>query len=400
MSGSVPLYSPKLIAPFYRPELDGLRFLAFFAVYIRHTMQFGTHSQHQHLPQTLGNLLGTLNIVGAFGVDLFFVLSAYLITELMLREREARGAIDVPAFYVRRILRIWPLYLTYLALAYLLTFLVSTEQLTWYHLLGFLLFSGNWVYIAHPVPTIAAPLWSISVEEQFYLGWPWLVRHATVVRLAVLAILIVLVGMGVRCYLGLHHDYGDWITKNSFARIDGFAAGVLIAIATHNRKLTVGTGSRLAVLLSSVAVWFWVAAAFDLDGDSTPTLSLIFGWPLVAAGAAGIVLAVLGDDSAATAWLRSGPIVYLGRISYGLYVFHELGLLVADRELPSYSESPHQWLLHWFFALTLTIALAAMSYRWLEQPFLRLKKQRFTVVSSGKPTAPTDLEAASAACRL
>src|SRR5947207_1159181 len=94
---------------FYRPELDGLRFFAFLAVYINHTLL---------LDPARGELwkraLGSIGTAGAFGVDLFFALSAYLITELLLREQKARGRIDVPAFYLRRMLRIWPLYFVFL----------------------------------------------------------------------------------------------------------------------------------------------------------------------------------------------------------------------------------------------------------------------------------------------
>jgi peptidoglycan/LPS O-acetylase OafA/YrhL len=369
---------------FYRPELDGLRFLAFLGVYLRHTMPFGTDGRHQHLPNLIGNALGMVNIVGQFGVDLFFVLSSYLITELMLRERDRRGSIDVPAFYVRRILRIWPLYLSFLAFAYLLTFFVPGEQLTWYHLLGFLFFSGNWVYMAQPVASIAGPLWSISVEEQFYLAWPWLVRYASAARIAQTALIIMALGMIVRLYLGIHHDYGDWVTKNSFARVDGFAAGALVAVALHNRAPLRQSFSRWAILLGSVALWFAVAES-GIDNPTVPTLSLVFGWPMVAVGAAGLLVAVLGDRGLMTAWLRSAPIGYLGRISYGLYVFHELGLLVADKAFPAYSHVPSQWIAHWIVALALTIALAMASYRWLEQPFLLLKQRRFTFVRSGSP---------------
>ena len=84
-------------------------------------------------------------------------------------------------------------------------------------------------------------------------------------------------------------------------------------------------------------------------------------------------------------FLFSAPIGYLGRISYGLYVFHELGLLVADKAFPAYSHVPSQWIAHWIVALALTIALAMASYRWLEQPFLLLKQRRFTFVRSGSP---------------
>jgi peptidoglycan/LPS O-acetylase OafA/YrhL len=99
---------PVVAERFYRPELDGLRFFAFLAVYVEHTFGFGM-GEHHHLPNWIGTALGTIGKAGTFGVDLFFVLSSYLITELLLRERKAVGHLDVKRFYIRRILRIWPL---------------------------------------------------------------------------------------------------------------------------------------------------------------------------------------------------------------------------------------------------------------------------------------------------
>ena len=97
---------------FYRPELDGLRFFAFLAVYVNHTVIFGVTGHHQSVPDWVAHGMGVLGTAGSFGVDLFYVLSSYLTTELLLRERRVRGALDVRAFYVRRVLRIWPLYLS------------------------------------------------------------------------------------------------------------------------------------------------------------------------------------------------------------------------------------------------------------------------------------------------
>ncbi len=100
---------------FYLPELDVLRFFAFFAVFVCHVAPSGPYFYESH------GVLGRLGVSGAFGVDLFFTLSGYLITSLLLREREQSGDINLKAFYARRTLRIWPLYYFSLALAFLLT---------------------------------------------------------------------------------------------------------------------------------------------------------------------------------------------------------------------------------------------------------------------------------------
>ena len=122
-------------------------------------------------------MLAGIARAGALGVDLFFALSAYLITGLLLRERRSSGAIDVRAFYVRRILRIWPLYYFTLLILVPAMSILPGERMPWRHFLAFGLFSGNWACAAWGYPPSSfSLLWSVSIEEQFYLAWPWLVR--------------------------------------------------------------------------------------------------------------------------------------------------------------------------------------------------------------------------------
>src|SRR5208283_1822558 len=110
------------IARFYRPELDGLRFFAFFAVFSSHALTNYDSSSH-----VLNKLIETLRQTGDFGVDLFFALSSYLITELLLRELKKTGSLNIKAFYIRRSLRIWPLYFFFVGVCFLLTRLDSTQ---------------------------------------------------------------------------------------------------------------------------------------------------------------------------------------------------------------------------------------------------------------------------------
>ena len=367
---------------FYRPELDGLRFVAFLAVYIEHTVGFGVGGSHNHLPNWLGDLLGAIGLAGTFGVDLFFVLSSYLITELLLRELSLRGQLDVKAFYMRRLLRIWPLYFFFVFFAYGLTYVVPSEGLTWKHLLGFLAFYGNWVYFLIPVPTVAGPLWSISLEEQFYLTWPWLIRRATPRELAALCMGMMLVALFVRIAMGILHPYEDWVSKNSFTRIDGIAVGGLIAVSLRGRLPNWRTGARMALFAICTGTLLAIAYGFGLFSLPVALLPLALGWPLAAIACGGMLLAVLGDTGGFTALLRSAPIVYLGRISFGLYVYHELLLLAGDRLFPGHSSSSTQMMAYFLFGLLGTMPLAALSYRWLESPFLRLRRRSFTVIES------------------
>src|SRR5580704_2467620 len=157
---------------FYRPELDVLRFFAFFSVFLYHFWR-PTELYVQHgVPRIVAVLGNGLIQGGVFGVDLFFVLSAYLITELLLREKDECGSLDVRGFYLRRILRIWPLYFFYIGLA-LLPIFNQRHGFTWHHAAAFVLLAGNWSVIAWgwPSPSIVVPLWTVSIEEQFYLAW-------------------------------------------------------------------------------------------------------------------------------------------------------------------------------------------------------------------------------------
>jgi len=366
---------------FYRPELDGLRFFAFLAVYIEHTVGFGV-GHHSRLPDWLGNLMGAIGIAGTFGVDLFFVLSSYLITELLLRERAVRGALDIKAFYVRRILRIWPLYFLFVFVAYAITLIDASEQLTWKHVAAYLLFAGNWAYFLVPVTTVAGPLWSVSLEEQFYLIWPWVIRRTSFRRVAQYALGIMAFGLCARIAIGIIHPGDDWVSKNSFTRIDGIAVGALIAIVLNGRTPGLTATMRAAVLAACLGVLLSIAYGFGLTRVPVALLPLAVGWPIAAVACGGILVAVLGSSGRFGAPLRSAALVYLGRISYGLYVYHELLLKIGGYLFPRHDASASQMIAYWIFGLLGTLPVAAASYRWIEQPFLRLKRDRYTVVQS------------------
>ena len=130
--------------------------------------------------------MASLYAAGAAGVDLFFALSAYLITSLLIRERLQTGSISLRLFYIRRALRIWPLYYLVVALGVLFAFTMAHHQvpwfyqqsLPWYYVAGYIFFVSNWFYAAFGVvQSICAPLWTVAIEEQFYLLWPALMRR-------------------------------------------------------------------------------------------------------------------------------------------------------------------------------------------------------------------------------
>ncbi len=114
-------------------------------------------------------------------LDVFFIISGFLITQLLFRERDLNGTVDLKAFYVRRLLRIWPLYFFIIGIAFLPSAFDRSQASGWLDLLSFVFFAGNWgPVLGHwPHAVILVPLWSVSFEEQFYLLWPLVLRRAS-----------------------------------------------------------------------------------------------------------------------------------------------------------------------------------------------------------------------------
>ena len=199
---------------FYRPELDGLRFFAFLAVFVCHsTPSDPSYYLARHIPGAY--LVAAASRAGGFGVDLFFVLSAYLITELLLREKDEFGQVHLRSFYVRRILRIWPLYFLGILIAALLSLLDPQEPFPLPVVLAFLLLAGNLVSsFVGLSSTVAGPMWSISLEEQFYLFWPVLIaktrRETALLRVAAAMFLTAELGRWLLLRYGPHTEQILW----------------------------------------------------------------------------------------------------------------------------------------------------------------------------------------------
>ena len=372
---------------FYRPELDVLRFVAFLGV-------FFYHLKPRSLPPgllryTVIPLISALvrlgyDVLGAgnFCVDLFFVLSSYLITELLMREKAKRGFLDVKAFYLRRILRIWPLYFFFIGLAWVLQTFVPGQEFTWHYVLAFLLLSGNWISALHGLPaSVALPLWSVSVEEQFYLLWPQVVRRASRNLLAVVALGLLVIASGVRFVLLSGHTTAQMLSFNTFTRLDGIAVGILISLHLRGNIPTLSMARRIFFVI--LGFGGLVGATNLLNGATSgaaPTmLRGMLAFPLVAGACALLFRAALGLPVECMRIVRWFRLVYLGKISYGLYVYHYLALLLVRLALGSLRVELYP--VYSLLGLGLTVAFSTASYQFLELPFLKLK-ERFTYVHS------------------
>jgi peptidoglycan/LPS O-acetylase OafA/YrhL len=297
---------------------------------------------------------------------------------LLLREKQQCGEVDVRAFYLRRILRIWPLYFAFLAFAAALHWIIPGQHIGWRAGLAFTFLAGNWWIVFQGFPSsIIFPLWSISIEEQFYLTWPAVVRRLSHRAMAAIAIGLLVVATLTRLYLGSHHAGETQVWCNTLARLDPIALGVLTAILLKGRTPNLQPLARVALFVAGLSGIALAANYWMVKYDPLATSSMVLGYPAAALGSVALLIAVLNEH----AMLRKSALVYLGRISYGLYVFHVLGLMISDYTVHDQTASLGRYVLRVSVALAVTIGLSAASYRWLETPFLQMK-QRFTHVLS------------------
>jgi peptidoglycan/LPS O-acetylase OafA/YrhL len=370
-------FSPAIAHPprrFYQPELDGLRFYAFLGVFVYHTLpERPAFYRSLHLP--LPSLWAAVAKSGASGVDLFFALSAFLITSLLLRERQQTGGLSLRLFYLRRILRIWPLYFAVLAVAVLLAHTIPGQSLPWYYLIGYLLFVGNWINAAFGHPTsVCGPLWTVSIEEQFYLVWPALMkmlgRRGMIVAAVVTFLIATLSQIGV-ALAGLSAGY---IYYGSISRSGSLALGILLALFA-DRLPGLTRGVRGLLLAAGLTGWI-ASSAWLIDQPGPVDMRAVLGRLVASLGATAILYACLGSRSRL---VRSDWVVRLGKISYGLYMLHFIGLLfMLDLLHPRWG---WQLLATKALGLVMTVLLASASYRWVESPFLRWKDRFATVLS-------------------
>lgn len=371
---------------FYFPELDAVRIFLFLGVWTYHTLPLTSAGYvGRHLPPTLAAAMLDVTRACMCSLDVFFILSAFLITELLLRERALKTVIDLKAFYFRRLLRIWPLYFFMIALAVVLTRFGGSQVFNWSYTLSFLLFAGNWIMVFRGFHGAAfiAPLWSVSFEEQFYLLWPLVLRKTSTKTIRNIAIGLLAVASIVRFLLLSLHIGGAPLWFNTFSRLDSIALGILLALVFHGRPTPrFGLSGRLGLLLLGISSWLVVGHYCRLL-DPFPTLAGgMIGYPLMSLGGAAVFLSVLGASQDGFSFLKNPVLLYLGKISYGLYAFHLLALQLSARLFAEYHHA-FSWTLSLLFALGITFLLAIASFRWIESPFLRWKQRSFTHIPSG-----------------
>lgn len=350
-------------------SLDGLRALSIIAVVWHHSP--GDSWLTRSLP---GSRFGFL------GVDLFFVISGFLIVTLLLRERASAGAISLKNFYVRRSLRIFPLYYgLILAFALFYLFRDDARAIAFRADLPYLLtYLTNW----HHAAGMFAITWSLAAEEQFYLVWSAVERFLARFAVAVLAGLMLvsqLIHLGaidgfLHAAFGWAPDEPGMLRETTFMPI---LLGVALAHALHHRpayeRLALVLGGRYAA--PAVLILLLCAAQFLPDD--------IRGWPRLAMHLLMVLLlaaAVLREDHALAGLLRFGPLARIGVVSYGIYLLHHIGLGGGQRIGAVIGmHLPHQ---NFLVGGLLAWALAELSFRFYERPFLGLKRRFASRVTS------------------
>jgi peptidoglycan/LPS O-acetylase OafA/YrhL len=332
----------------YRPALDGLRGLAVLGVVSHHVFR---------VPRG-----------GGFGVDLFFVLSGFLITTLLLEERERTGSISFGDFYRRRALRLLPALVAMLAsLLVVLAIKARVEGRPELFRAGAKAVAATGFYTANITAAFhkqvigdfpVAHLWSLAAEEQFYLVWPavlyGLLRFGVRRRGLIWSLGALILAVNVeRILLFVEHVDHARIYSGPDTHSDGLLMGALLAVAlTGTPKLTRDRA------LGAFSIIPLALLAYD------PFFVWEVGISFVNLACAGLVATVVVQpDSVVTRAAALKPLVLVGRISYGLYVWHMLPLWLVGRQ--------HAWL-----AVPLAFALAGLSYRYVEQPFLKKKRAR------------------------
>ena len=361
----------------YFPELDGLRFIAFLMVFLF----------HGGLPeglvrQAIGRTAArALRENGGYGVQLFFILSGYLITTLLLREEARYGRVALRAFWIRRILRIWPLYYLLILIGFFvipgLDGQIGTtahRELLQIHLLPFLGFLGNWsMALVRPAPDWLSVLWSVCVEEQFYLVVPLFIALVAPRFRRPLVLAMIAGAIAVRGWYAVHSGSQLMIVFNTFAQFDTLLSGVFLAMVLGwDRDRPVLTRLLRWLQWPLYIVFGWILTWPHL-GHGTPwhrTFDFVWVW---LCGVGIVVVAVWGKG-----WLRAAlsysRLVWLGKISYGLYMYHEVALWARERLSSRLGWFPNKEELLSLAALGLTIALAAASYHYYELRFLQLKR--------------------------
>ena len=343
-------------------SLNGLRFFCIFAVLWHHAPIW---TQMTDAP--------TLLTRGFMGVDFFFVLSGFLITTLLLREESRAGRFSLKGFYWRRILRIVPVY--FLVVTLLAVYYIGVKGQTEYlELLPFYyLFLSN--FLMHEI-ALLEPTWSLSVEEQYYLVWPLLLlliprRYIMQVLIGLIALNLVAVMGGLRIIGIKPVEVGPLLLQMFTATYAPILIGSGLAILLHSKAGFEALGRVLGAKAAPPVIFALLLVFMHyLPLDIT-------GWPnlvIYLTMAACLTSIVIREDHLMRSVFTFRPIVRVGEISYGIYLYHLIGLHITMVLLTALGMQ-NGWATFALYSF-LAIAISELSFRYYETPFLNLRHRK------------------------
>ena len=366
----------------YFPNLDGLRFFAFLAVFFAHS--FWTEFDYLKAVPLYG-FIHKYAHKGVLGVNFFFVLSGFLITYLLLAERELTHRIHIKAFYVRRILRIWPLYYLVVAIGFLVVPYVQSRlgQPTPEkgRLLYYLTFVSN--FDGPPTSAVLGVLWSIAVEEQFYLVWPVLLSIVPARWYAGVFPALVLLSLCLRPLVPEPLRYTSPFLNMADLAIGGWAA--YLAFTSERFRNLFAHLSRPAIAagyLLGFGLIFFLEPVGTYLGLAVPV-----SWLSRVVFAVFFAFIILEQNYAEHSFYKlsnAKRISTLGIYTYGLYLLHFLCIYVINKALDIFKLNTKLYqvlVLQTVLCFVASVVVAWLSYQYLEKFFLSLKK-RFEYVKT------------------
>jgi peptidoglycan/LPS O-acetylase OafA/YrhL len=352
---------------FHLKGLDTIRAVAAIIVVIAHIEQL---KNDYNLPN-IEHLAFFKNTGGHTAVILFFVLSGYLITILLLKEKNSKRGIDFKKFYLRRILRIWPLYFSIIFLSY---FLLDNkyDSLSWIMCLTIL------PNIAHVTGHgwIGSPqIWSIGVEEQFYLGWPIIISKVKKWLLGILITLLIAISILPHIILYVLHHFFDntshvVLITNLFSvlKFNCMAIGGIIAYLYYTEHALVKVLKNIflayAIILCTLVFWL---LGITMHYFTSEVYAMLFS------------IIILNISTNPNINLDNKLFTFLGKISYGIYMFHWIIILLIIKPVSVFFEygSIIGNVIFYIGVLGLTILISYVSYTYFESRFLNLKDKYF-----------------------
>lgn len=363
------------------PSLDGLRFVAFLHVYIRHA--FGPFLNVSNIDLS-NTLVGKLFFSFAYGTNIFFVLSGFLITYSFLKEIELTGKLDVFKFYKRRALRIWPLYFTVITCAFVaFSFLkayVNTSTVIALNPFYYYLFLGNFdiINLSEVSPNKISALgmiWSLSVLEQFYLLWPllFLLIPKKFYLINFIGVIILSLGFSVT---SSNSSYGvHTLTACIYMAVGGLSAYLSLHLKGFKNKIQ--NLSKKKILISYIAGFLLISYASEILPKNTS--SFLFIRITSCFFIAFIILEQNFSTHSFFKLSKSSLLTSLGKYNYGLYLFHMIALFFAHLPFRLFNLPLHKdfssTLGIAIIALVLTLFMSYLSYEYFEKKFILLKSK-------------------------